>query len=206
PNEILQPKENPMSNIDSPALHQQALAALEAADMALAHASQLDIDGPWDPSHITAELLERELGGAVPDAKLEKLDVVDAHDGMTSRKRWRLAWNPAGQQAGLPDELFVKATPEGPYLRETLALLHMAENEVRVYNQIQPELPELAPKAWLARSYPGGRFMLLMEVLEARNLRPYWQADDCSLDHAKAVIKALASLHAQYWQSPRFDT
>jgi aminoglycoside phosphotransferase (APT) family kinase protein len=190
----------------SEALHAHALASLEAADMAAAHAPDLDIDGPYLSTDITAEFLQATLGGSVPGAVLEKLEHQDGHDGMTSRIRWRLRWNDTGRRASLPEGVFVKATPEQPYLRETLSLLHMAENEVRFYNQIRPEVPDLAPEAYYAASYAGGRFLLVMETLENRGLKPYWMADDCSLDHAKAVVAALARLHATYWETDRFTT
>lgn len=187
-------------------LYAHALSTLEKADLALAHAPMLAIDGPHLATDINIESLTTMLAGDHPDARLDNIELADAHDGMTQRNRWNLTWNPAGQQAGLPRQIFVKATPDNPYLRETLSLLHMAEHEVRFYNQIQPELQTLAPQAYYARSYSGGRFLLLMEVLEARGLKPYWQGYDCSLEHARAVLKALATLHATYWESERFNT
>jgi aminoglycoside phosphotransferase (APT) family kinase protein len=45
-----------------------------------------------------------------------------------------------------------------------------------------------------------------MEVLERRGLKPYWGKDHCTLAHAKAVVEALATLHATYWESDRFAT
>src|SRR5690606_30032610 len=185
-----------MRDLKNESLAKQALAALEAADMALAHAHVLDIDGPHRAQDINAESLTTMLGQDVAGAKVVETDVADAHDGMTTRNKINLQWNAAGQQAGLPGQVFVKVTPDGPYLRETLSMLHMSEYEVKFYNKVQPELPELAPEAYYAKSYPGGRFIILMEVLEARGLKPYWGSVDCSLEHAKAVVAALAQLHA----------
>jgi hypothetical protein len=187
-------------------LHKAAIAALEQADMALAHAPKLAIEEPHRAEHINADTLTQMLGKGVINAKVDHTNLVDAHDGMTTRNKITLQWNKAGQDAGLPNQVFVKVTPDGPYLRETLSMLHMSENEVQFYNQVQPELPELAPKAYYSKSYPGGRFLILMEVLEARKLKPYWQVDVCSFEHAKAVIAALAKLHASYWESARFNT
>lgn len=188
------------------ALHNNALDTLEQADRVLAHATGLNIDEPHEKADITTDLIERVLGAEAPGAKLVSLKNADAHDGMTSRQIWRLQWNDAGMDCELPASVFVKCTPDGEYLKETLSMLHMAENEVRFYNQIQPELSDIAPSAYYARSYPGGRFMILMEVLEDRGLRPYWMADECTLEHAKAVTTALANLHAQYWQTERFTS
>jgi hypothetical protein len=117
--------------------------------------------------------------------------------------KWLLRWNAEGVAAGLPQSVFVKATPTEPALREMLAVLHMHELESRFYAQVRPEVPELAPRAFHASSHPGGRFLIVLEDLVARGCRPYWQADDCSVGHARAVAVALARLHARYWQSER---
>ena len=193
-----------MTEANQHALHKNALAMLETADMALAHAPNLAADGPWHDTDVTPAFLQESLAHNVPGAVLEHGTLVDSHDGMTQRRLWKLDWNRAGRDAGLPAAIFVKATPEEPYLRETLSLLHMAENEVRFYNQLQAELTEISPRAWFAQFYPGGRFLLLMEVLEERGLKPFWQADDCPLEHAQAVLTALAQIHGQYWETPRF--
>ncbi|QKS00287.1 DUF1679 domain-containing protein [Sphingomonas sp. CL5.1] len=190
--------------IDGPALHAHALTSLEAADMALAHAD-LAIDGPYLAEHVTRAFVDTAIGGRVPGAALTDLVVEDAHDGMTMRRKWRLEWNEAGAAAGLPGSIFVKATPDGPYLRETLAMLHMAEHEVRFYDEVQPEVPTIAPRGWFGRSYPGGRFLLVVDDLEASGCHPFWSKDHCPPEHARAVVTALATLHARFWQSDRFD-
>lgn len=187
------------------ALSESALDALELADMALAHVEGLQIDEPHTAEQVMPVFLERVIGGEVPGARLVQAEVVDGHDGMTDRRRWKLSWNDAGLAAGLPPYAFAKATPHGAYLRETLALLHMAENEVRFYSQLQAEVAAIAPKAYHAAFYPGGRFLLIMEDLEARGLQPYWAHHDCSVDHAGAVLDALAQLHATFWDSDRFS-
>jgi hypothetical protein len=188
------------------ALNAGALRALEEADMALAHAPELSIDGPYRSSDITAALLETTIAKDTPDAKVAELRLAAGHDGMTSRTKWDIRWNAPGRAAGLPNSIFAKTTPDAPYLRETLSMLHMAENEVRFYNQLRSEVPEIAPRPYLARSYPGGRFIILLETLETRGLKPYWVADECSLEHAKAVTSALATLHAKFWETERFNT
>jgi hypothetical protein len=78
-----------MSQLESAALHKTALAALERADMALAHAQELKIDGPWRASDISAATLEAMLG-APPGAKIDSAALSQAHDGMTARNKWSL--------------------------------------------------------------------------------------------------------------------
>lgn len=188
------------------ALHREALDRLEQADMAAAHAGALDIGEVHTAEAITPAWLETVVGKGLPGVQLENAEPVGGHDGMTDRRQWKLNWNDAGQAAGLPGSVFIKATPAHPYLRETLAMLHMAEAEVRFYNQLRDEIPHLAPQAFYARSWSGGRFILVMETLEDRGLKPYWMHHDCTFEHGKAVLEALAELHARYWESPRFET
>lgn len=192
-----------ITNTDDAALHDHALSALAHSDMALAHAPSLTLDGPHRLEDVDAEWLENLLARDVPGAKLEQLVVDDAHDGMTSRKKLALHWNATGRNAGLVPAVFMKATPVIPYHRETLALLHAAEIEARFYQVIQPEVPELAPRAFYAKSYPGGRFLIVMEDLESLGLRPFWLKDECDVNHACAVATALAKLHARYYESSR---
>jgi hypothetical protein len=197
---------NSLLDIDSKSLHMHALDALAAADMALAHAPHLNIAEPHDLSAVTPAWLQGLFAAAAPGAQLLELSQVDAHSGMTDRMKWSLRWSAEGIAAGLPPSIFVKATPTAGTLREMLALLHMHEQEALFYAQIQPENPALAPRAHYARSYPGGRFLIVLEDLVSKGCRPYWQADDCSVDHIRAVAVALARLHARYWQSERFAT
>lgn len=187
------------------ALGEYALDALEQADMTLAHAEGLTTDAPYTADQVTPGFLQEAIAGGVDGAMLLQAEIVDGHDGMTDRRRWKLTWNDTGLAAGLPSHAFAKATPHGPYLRETLSLLHMAENEVRFYVQLQADVPEIAPRAYHAAFYPGGRFLLIMEDLETRGLTPYWAHHSCSIDHAGAVIDALAQLHATYWDTKRFS-
>lgn len=190
--------------IDTAALHRHALASLEAADLALARAD-LVVPGPYRSADVTREFIDEVIGGTMPGAQLTDFAAEEAHDGMTSRRRWRLAWNAAGRHAGLPESIFVKATPDEAYLRETLSMLHMAEHEVRFYAEVQRDVADITPRPWFGRYYPGGRFLLVTEDLEERGARPYWGKDHCSAAHARAVATALATLHARLWQSPRFE-
>ncbi len=185
-------------------LGEMALDALEDADMALAKTENLEIDAPHTAADVTVEWLSELMGADTKGAKLDQAEIVDGHDGMTDRRRWRLTWNAVGVENKLPEYVFAKATPHTPYLRETLSMLHMAENEMRFYSQLQPEISSLAPKAYHAAYYPGGRFLLIMEDLEASGMTPYWAHHDCSVEHAGAVVDTLAELHATYWNSERF--
>lgn len=192
-------------DVDSPALHSGALLALEQSDIAAAHA-QFEPDGPWHLDHVNRAMVEQIFADQAPDARLENMSVADGHDGMTERRKWTLTWNAAGRNARLPKALFAKATPEGRYLRETLSLLHMAENEVLFYRHAAKNLGDSVPQSFFGATYAGGRFLLITEDLEETGGHPYWMGDDCSVDHAREVIKTLTKLHATFWESERLES
>jgi len=192
-------------------LHQRslmvdALNALTLADIALAAVDGLDVPGPHLLDAVTSTWLTETLGASVADAEVLAVHVEDRHDGMTNRMRLAITWNSAGTAAGLPSMVFVKATPDHPFHLQMLSVLHMAELEARFYREVQPELPDLAPCAHYAESFPGGRFLIVTEDLETSGHQPFWIKDTCEIPHALAVARTLGTLHATYWDSPRFAT
>lgn len=187
-------------------LHEAALDALEQSDLKLAHLDDIALDEVHTADQVNSDWLGKVIGRNVDGAVLESAKLDGGHDGMTDRRCWKLEWNKVGARVGLPASVFIKATPSQSYLRETLSLLHMAEHEVRFYDLLQPELTGIAPTGYFGAYYPGGRFILVIEDLEASGAKPLWQHDDCSLAHARAVMTALAELHAKYWKTERFNT
>ena len=191
---------------DSPKLHIDALDKLIESDLALAHVPSLAIDEPHSTNDVTIDFIQQELGHPVAGAKLEKLVVEDEHAGMTSRTKWSLVWNAVGQEAGLPGSIFVKSTPESSYHRETLSVLHMHEHEAKFYSQVQPHVADFTPQSYYAKSYPGGRFLIVIEDIEAKGCKPFWVKDRVSIEHMRAVVVTLARLHSRFWESDRFNT
>lgn len=193
-----------MITIDSSAYHLAALAALEEADALLGEMAQPTTDEPHTSDAITREWVEEVLGQGVDGVRLVELVAGDGHAGMTERSKWRLKWCERGQAAGLPGTVFVKATPSDAYHRKYLSIVHMGYTEVNFYKLVQPSIPDITPKSYFGRAYPGGRYILLLEDLEERQIRPYWMNDYCSVAHAKAVGEAMAQYHAQFYESDRF--
>ncbi|NKI16568.1 phosphotransferase [Spongiibacter sp. KMU-166] len=196
----------PQPSFSSDTYHQQALVALADADRSAALAPELTIDGPHTMADVTPEWIEQSMATNIDGAALVKMHPADEHSGMTSRVKWQLEWNPAGQQAGLPTTVFVKSTPAEPAHREMLSVLHMHDAEVNFYLGLQPELSDIAPKIWYGKAYAGGRFLLAMEDLEASGSKPFWLKDQVGIEHMTAVATSLAILHSRYWESPRLQT
>ncbi|HEX5066296.1 MAG TPA: hypothetical protein VFY49_09290 [Myxococcota bacterium] len=156
-----------------------------------------EVDAAW----LTAVLAKDTRGARV-------LHVEDrgGSSGTTDRRRLALTWNDAGFEAGLPAHLFVKATSPSAKNRTMVAALSMAMQEVRFYEQVRPSLGDIAPRARYACAGHGARFVLLLDDLLEEGARPIASGDACTVAHARAVIDALARLHAAYWRSPRLAT
>jgi Ecdysteroid kinase-like family len=186
------------------ALNQALLNKQVEADMSLAMAGKLVLPGPAALEDVSAQWVEQKIAGDVDGAKLNDFRIENVHDGMTSRIKFHMSWNEAGKAAQLPETLFVKITPDVPEHRVMLSILHMAELECNFYNELGAEFPEITPRAYIAESYPGGRFIIALEDLTGRGCTPYQLVDSCSVEHAKAIAKTLAQVHARYWDSERF--
>jgi hypothetical protein len=168
---------------------------------------------PWVPSpkprrvaDVDAAWLTSILAEGTPGARV--LDVEDrgGTSGTTDRRRLALSWNEAGVAAGLPAHLFIKATSPSAKNRTMVAALSMAIHEVKFYEQVRPSLGDVAPRSHYARAGHGARFVLVLDDLLEQGARPVTLEEPCTLEHARAVIDALARLHAAYWRSPRLAT
>lgn len=192
--------------IDDSALHKHALARLEAADKALAYADHSHLKDVHQSEDITEAWLTTVLSKGVPGAEVTEVRPIGGHEGMTSRSKLEVIWNEQGRAAGLPAKIFVKTTPKNPHLLEMLSMLHMAELEVEFYNTCASDVAEFVPVCYYARSHPGGRFIILLEVLEDREITPHWMGDTCDIDYAYQVAIMQAKVHARFWETPRFST
>lgn len=165
---------------------------------------------PWAPSpkprrvaEVDARWLTSVLARGTPGARI--LTVMDrgGSAGTTDRRRLELSWNDSGVEAGLPAHVFVKATSPSARNRAMVAALRMAATEVRFYEQVRPGLADVAPRAHYASAGHGGRFLLVLDDLLQQGATPIMPGMECTLEHARGVIDALARLHAAYWRSPR---
>jgi hypothetical protein len=168
---------------------------------------------PWAPSptprrvaEIDAPWLTSILGAGTLGARV--LDVEDrgGTSGTIDRRRLALTWNDAGVDAALPAHVFIKATSPSARNRAMVAALRMAINEVRFYEQVRPGLGDVAPRAHYARAGHGARFVLVLDDLLEQGAAPITPENECTVEHARAVIDVLAQLHAAWWRSPRLAT
>jgi len=103
---------------------------------------------------LTAEWLTAALCREVPGAAVVDVEVFGGSDGTSSRRAVRVVYNQAGQDAGLPTDLFTKSASTFQS-RLLLVLSGVTEGETIFYRDIRPELDRLrSPRAYYAASDP----------------------------------------------------
>ncbi len=160
---------------------------------------------PADLADLTADVLGAALADRVPGVVVDRIDIVSAKhagEGVAStadRVVVDLAYA-SGTSGDLPTRLILKTMLASPHAPQA-----MYENEVRFYREIRDELSIETPRAFASHfDLATGRFGLLLEDLNARGARFPSALDTVSLDEVRSVLENLASLHARFWDSPRF--
>ncbi|HTK65503.1 MAG TPA: aminoglycoside phosphotransferase family protein [Pseudonocardia sp.] len=161
---------------------------------------------PASPDHLTTEYLTAALCARVPGAQVTGFTIGGGSDGSTSRAALTVTYNDAGTAAGLPAEVFTKATPK---LTSRLITVPSGAlfTEERFYNSIQPELGDLeTPTGYHAAvDLASGRSMFLLENIAVTRGATFGDTRELYVDRAKAEdqMRLLATLHGRFWDSPR---
>jgi len=150
------------------------------------------------------------LGATVPGAQVVGLR-RDIDRLTTDRARLTLEWNDAGTAAALPTAAFAKGTPSLAASRVLNSAFGLCANEVHFYNRAADDLTDITLHPYFAEVGSGGRFLLVLESLtstadDGDDVHFYTLDEEASLEHAEAIMDALAILHGRFYESPRFDT
>jgi hypothetical protein len=145
----------------------------------------------------TPEWLTEALGVPVVGAT-----VLDAHSGTTGRARLGLEY--ADGAVG-PASVFLKLAPFDERQRRFVDAVGLGIAEARFYRDLGSEVPIRIPEVHHAALDDEGRFVMLLEDLEAPGLRFPSPGDADVSDSVASIIEALAQLHARYWGDPRLD-
>lgn len=160
---------------------------------------------PTDLARLTPAVVGAALADRAPEVVVDRVEVVSAShagDGAAStadRVVVDLTYAP-GTGGDLPRRMVLKtmlASPRAPQ--------EMYETEVRFYRDIRDDLDIEAPRVFASQfDPPSGRFGLLLEDLTARGARFPSALDPVTLTEVRSILGHLASLHARFWDSPRF--
>ena len=160
---------------------------------------------PAELDELTPAILQAALSERSEGVLVDRVDIVAAKrcgDGLAStadRVVLDLSYA-AGTGAGLPRRMILKTMLASPH-----APAAMYENEVRFYRELRDGLDIETPAFFASNFDPTtGRFGLLLEDLTARDARFPSALDPVSLDEVRSILGDLATLHARFWDSPRF--
>jgi len=168
---------------------------------------------PWAPaprphsaSAVTRAWLTDVFRERCDAARVEQVTSLDGTTGTTDRRRLGIQWNAAGLAAGLPGSVFVKSTPLSAKNRLMVGPLQMAVSECAFYGSVRGDLGTgVAPSCYAAHAGRGARHLLVLEDLADKQAELFALRDDCDVDHARGMMRALGRLHATFWESPRFS-
>jgi hypothetical protein len=103
-----------------------------------------------------------------------------------------------------PRSVVVKLPTQDAAPRGLAQAFNFYEREVGFYRDIGSSVGVRVPKSYHVASSPAqGDFALVLEDVPAE---PGDQLASCTLDQARAALRTLAALHAQWWESPRLST
>jgi aminoglycoside phosphotransferase (APT) family kinase protein len=155
---------------------------------------------PVDVADITAAWLEEVLQPHAPGARIGSIAIAEAHSGTTGRARVALTHD----DARLPGSVFVKLPPFDEGQRKFVEAQGMGRAEARFYAELAQDVPVRVPRTFHASHDDQGRYVMVLENLQALGAR-YPSAKDPHLaSFVQATIDAFAALHASFTGSPRF--
>ncbi len=164
-------------------------------------------DFPVTPDEFTPNWLTGVLATRYPGIAVESFKILDKHSGTTSRARLSIQYADGSIRTDAPSTVFVKLTPAAFVQRLFLSIVGIGHNELRFYHSTRSSVPVRSPRVHGLQSLGSGRyFVLLLEDVTAPGTRLTTVGDRASLQDAQEVVKALATLHAAFWESHRFRT
>jgi hypothetical protein len=151
----------------------------------------------------TLEDVTADWLGAVLDAPVSGVQVIDAHAGTTGRAVIELTYAGATSQ---PPRLFVKLPPADELQRAFVCSTGMGRREALFYRHLSAEIPVRLPRCHYADADDSGEhYIMLLENLEDSGCTFRAASNQYSMDLVRSVLAAFARLHAAYWDSPRFQ-
>lgn len=153
------------------------------------------------PAWLTAALREAgvlTVDTAVRDARVEVIGADRGIGGLVARV------TPAYDGASTPDApttLIAKLPSPLEVTRRGGNFLRLPEREVRLYLELAPALPIRSPRCYYAAvAEDGDAFVILME--DFGSATPGDDLESASDERLAEATRALARLHAAWWQSP----
>jgi hypothetical protein len=163
-------------------------------------------DVPISGADVTPEWLTAVLCQGVPGARVLNFSNPGGSSGSTERLALRVAYNEAGQQAGLPTELFTKA---GTKISQRLltggaGVLH---GEEHFYMLLRDKTTMEAPRGYWAKADDRSwRSITIMEDIAAtKGARFVGPTERLTQEQMHDLVRTLACMHGQLWEDPALN-
>ena len=194
---------HPMRDLASRAVTVGAIAAAEKVRKPPLRSSA---DVPISGAYATPEWLTEVLCRDVPGAEVASVSTHTASQGTSNRVGLRVAYNDVGRSAGLPTDLFTKATET---FRQRLLFggAGVLEGEPRFYRFIRPKTTVEAPQGyWVGADRRSWRSLVIMEdVAATKGARFVDPTMPLSQAQVEDLVQNIARLHGELWGDSVID-
>lgn len=160
-------------------------------------------DVPVSGANLSVEWLTDVLCHDVPGAKAVSFSNPGGSSGTSERVALRVEYNAEGQAAGLPTELFTKATTSFKQ-RMVLGGAGALEGETRFYTHLRGKSSLEAPRGFWGRVDPvSWRSIAVMEDIAATKGATFMEpTTGFTREQARDLVGQLARLHGALWGDP----
>jgi hypothetical protein len=157
---------------------------------------------PLRVEDISAAWLSHALEERYPGVVVRELRQSELIQGTATKIRVHLEYNAAGQAARLPPTLIVK----GGFAAHREMMAEIYELEARFYRELAPQLELRLPRCFYSGTDPiRHQAIVVLEDLDARHATFCRVPSPLTYEQARAQLRALASLHARWWDSGSLD-
>lgn len=158
-------------------------------------------DFPWRAEAVSPAWLSPVLCAGIEGAEVTMVHVEDASAGSSVRKRVRVAYNTAGERAGLQTKFFAKTTPT---VLTRLTSGPSAGQEEKFFALVRPEIPIETPVHRVSvHDRISGRSFHLFEDLVATEAAVFCDyRTQFSRVEIDAAFDLLATLHGRFFADP----
>jgi len=154
---------------------------------------------PLTPEEVTAGWLTEAFASNHPGVEVTEAITEAPVWGTATKLRVQLRYNAAGEAAGLPPSVIVKAG----FAEHRELMSHIYAKEVRFYRDLLPDLPINAPRClFAADDAEHKQHLIILEDLDRRQARFCRVQKPLNYAQTAAFLDVIARYTARWWNSP----
>lgn len=152
---------------------------------------------PMDFDKVDADWLTRTMQSQYPGVEVQTMEVVELIPGHTTKARLKLDFNQAGIDAGLPEQVCVKANWSGNNRSSPVCV-----NEARFYHSLASKMPVPSPICYFADWDDDGEaeqgFIILEDLIPEGGTFGY-SHQPIDIDDMARSLEGMARMHGASW-------